>query len=81
MKPFKFLSKNLEPIVWRTQDGIMIPVEELGIRHINNIRNCILGVGRRTIPNPYQGRTHSEWLEILRVEEERIVNQYTNEIL
>lgn len=63
MKPFKFFSKN-GPHNWKTSDGRIIEIENLGVRHINNIMNCLLGIGRREIPDPYYGRSKEEWYSI-----------------
>lgn len=65
LKPFKFFNKNDYPTQWRTITGEMIDIENLGIRHINNIMNCLTGCGRAAIPDPYLGRTNNEWYMIM----------------
>ena len=55
-------------ILWTNRNGRNIPIRWLSSRHIHNIINCINGVGELTIPNPYMGRNHSEWLRIFNSE-------------
>jgi hypothetical protein len=64
MKDFKFL-KGPMLVQWRSANGEIKNIQDLGIRHINNILNCLNGHGDMRIPNPYFGRTHLEWCEIL----------------
>jgi hypothetical protein len=37
-------------------------------KHIFNCLNCIAGIGEQTIPDPYMGKSHEEWVEIFTTE-------------
>jgi hypothetical protein len=63
VKPFKFLQNN-QTIRWRTANGLTHRLENISIDHITSIVRCMNGSGDRTIPNPYEGRTHTEWINI-----------------
>jgi len=70
---FKFFhhnqeDKSLSGILWRDSRGRITPVQWLTRGHIYNIINCINGTGEMTIPNPYMGRNHNEWLNLLNSE-------------
>lgn len=65
MKPFKFFSKiNYDEIIWKTSTGRHTPIMWMSTTHIKNVLKCLRGEGGAEIPNPYFGRTHSEWFEI-----------------
>ena len=36
--------------------------------HIDNVVRCLIGQGNMIIPEPYQGKSHLEWLFIFRDE-------------
>ena len=63
IKPFKFF-QGPKPIRWRTANGLTHRLENLSIDHIHSIVRCMNGHGDMGIPNPYEGRTHSEWIDI-----------------
>jgi hypothetical protein len=70
---FKFFhhnqkDKTLLGILWRDNRGRITPVQWLTRVHIHNIINCLNGTGEMTIPNPYMGRYHHEWLNIFNSE-------------
>lgn len=57
---------GIQPVIrWRRADGVYIPINELSDEHIRNIRRCLAGVGDSFIPNPYEGRTSEEWIDIM----------------
>lgn len=63
MRPFKFFQS--EPTIrWRTANGLTHPIHTISIDHIVSIVRCMNGDGNMRIPNPYEGRTHSEWINI-----------------
>ena len=68
---FKFLMGN---VCWVTKRNIQIPIRELGETHINNILNCLLGLGDSFIPEVYEGKTRQEWITILTNELKRRKN-------
>lgn len=59
-----FLGGIQPTIQWRTGNGTHIPIDRLSADHIINISRCLLGDGNMTIPNPYEGRTKDEWVQI-----------------
>jgi hypothetical protein len=63
IKDFKFFQEPT-PIRWRTANGLSHRLENISIDHITSIVRCMNGNGDRTIPNPYEGRTHTEWIDI-----------------
>ena len=91
MNSFKFFQKfkpyQLEikyppgSIQWRTGQGTIIPIDQLSNSHIRNILTCLTGTGERTIPDPYQDKTHNEWYLILLNElRSRTTNPYVEEV-
>jgi hypothetical protein len=70
MKPFKFFQEP-KPIRWVTANGLSHRLENISIDHIVSIIRCMDGDGNMRIPNPYEGRTHSEWINIFHNEIER----------
>ena len=67
MKPFKFFQEPKpiqSPIRWRTANGLTHRLENISVDHIMSIVRCMNGLGDMGIPNPYEGRTHSEWIDI-----------------
>jgi hypothetical protein len=66
MKNFKFFRG--ENIVWVDSFNIKWNIEDLFNIHIENIMNCLRGNGMHVIPNPYRGRTHTEWISIFEKE-------------
>jgi hypothetical protein len=85
MNSFKFFQK-FKPypsgsIQWRTGQGTIIPIDQLSNSHIRNILTCLTGTGERTIPDPYQDKTHNEWYLILLNElRSRTTNPYVEEV-
>ncbi len=63
MIPFKFFQEP-KPIRWVTANGLSHPIEYISVDHIMSIVRCMNGLGDMGIPNPYEGRTHSEWIDI-----------------
>lgn len=59
---FVFLKSN---IYWRTYHGMYVLIEDLSLNHINNILRCLNGLGERTIPENYLGKSHDEWIKIM----------------
>jgi hypothetical protein len=53
-----------EMVVWRTASGRHTPIEFMTSRHINNVINCLNGTGEMSIPNPYFGKSHREWMNL-----------------
>ena len=70
MKPFKFFQEP-KKIRWVTRNGLSHPIEYISTDHIVNIVRCMNGDGNMIIPNPYEGRTHDEWVHIFHNELER----------
>jgi hypothetical protein len=70
MKPFKFFQEP-KPIRWVTANGLSHRLENISIDHIVSIIRCMDGDGNMRIPNPYEGRTHAEWINIFHNEIER----------
>jgi len=70
MKPFKFFQSE-QTIRWRTVNGLTHRLENISIDHIVSIIRCMDGDGNMRIPNPYDGRTHDEWINIFHNEIER----------
>ena len=70
MKPFKFLQSN-KTIRWRTYDGFTHRLDNMSVDHMVSIVRCMNGSGNMIIPNPYEGRTHTEWINIFHNEMER----------
>ena len=63
IKDFKFFQEPT-PIRWVTANGLSHRLENISIDHIVSIVRCMRGHGDIRIPNPYEGRTHSEWIDI-----------------
>jgi hypothetical protein len=63
MKAFKFFQSE-QKIRWRTANGSSYLIENISVDHIVSIVRCMHGHGEIRIPNPYEGRTHSEWIDI-----------------
>ena len=63
MKPFKFFQSE-QTIRWRTANGLTHPIHTISTDHIVSIIRCMNGDGNMRIPNPYEGRTHTEWIYI-----------------
>lgn len=70
VKDFKFFRTN-ETIRWRTANGLDHRLENISTDHIVSIVRCMNGDGNIRIPNPYEGRTHIEWVHIFHNELER----------
>lgn len=66
MKNFKFFRG--ENIVWIDRFDNRWEIKNMFTVHIQNIINCLIGEGMHVIPNPYQGRTHTEWIQIFEKE-------------
>jgi hypothetical protein len=67
VKPFKFFQSE-QIVRWRTSNGLTHPIHTISTDHIVNIVRCMNGDGDMRIPNPYEGRTHSEWINIFHYE-------------
>jgi hypothetical protein len=67
---FKFFkgNENNNSIIWRTAKGRHIPIEWMSTQHITNCLSCLIIDGENEIPNPYFGKTHSEWIGIFEAE-------------
>ena len=76
IKDFKFFHKS-KPIRWVTGYGSSYLIENISVDHIASIVRCMNGEGDMIIPNPYDGRTHSEWIVIFQNELNRRRNQMT----
>ena len=64
MKPFKFFQSE-QTIRWRTANGLTHPIHTISTDHIVSIVRCMNGDNDNMwIPNPYDGRTHTEWIYI-----------------
>jgi hypothetical protein len=59
-----FLGGIQPTIQWRTANGLTYPINTMSIDHIVSVVRCMNGDGNMVIPNPYEGRTHTEWYEI-----------------
>lgn len=70
IKPFKFF-QGPKPIRWRTANGLTHRLENISTDHIVSIIRCMNGDGNVIIPNPYEGRTHDEWVNLFHNEIER----------
>jgi hypothetical protein len=70
---FKFFQEP-KPIRWRTANGLSHRLENISVDHIVSIVRCMRGHGDMRIPNPYEGRTHSEWIVIFQNELRRRSN-------
>lgn len=70
---FKFFQEPT-PIRWRTANGLTHRLENISVDHIMSIVRCMNGLGDMGIPNPYEGRTHSEWIVIFQNELRRRSN-------
>lgn len=65
MNNFKFFTGvENEMVVWRTASGRHTPIEWMTTRHIKNVINCLNGEGEVSIPNPYFGKHHRDWMRI-----------------
>ena len=45
-----------------------IEVSNMAVSHINNTINCLKGLGRSKIPDPFLGLSHNRWIEIFEQE-------------
>ena len=68
MMRFKFFQDKVEPARWRTHNGDILCVHDMTHEHIDNVVRCLIGQGNMRIPDPYQGKSHLEWLFIFRDE-------------
>lgn len=59
-----FLGGIQPTIQWRRSNGQHTPIDRLSVDHIVNICTCLFGNGNMSIPDPYEGRTKDEWVEI-----------------
>jgi hypothetical protein len=55
-------------ITWRTATGRQTPIYWMTDNHIRNCLSCLMGLGLVQIPDPYVGRSKSEWINILECE-------------
>ena len=64
---FKFLRGEVfdRNICWRSQNGRDTPIFYMTTSHIENTISCLRGVGLTEMPDPYNGKTHDEWIRIL----------------
>jgi hypothetical protein len=64
---FKFLRGEIfdRNVCWRSQNGRDTPIFYMTASHIENTISCLRGVGLTEIPDPYNGKTHDEWIRIL----------------
>ena len=76
VKPFKFFQSE-QIVRWRTANGLTHPIHTISTDHIVSIIRCMDGDGNMRIPNPYEGRTHDEWLNIFHNEIVRMGNYRT----
>jgi len=67
---FKFFKGEIfnRDICWRSMNGRDRPIFYMTSDHINNTLLCLNGEGNTEIPNPYNGRTHEEWVYIFNKE-------------
>lgn len=67
---FKFFKGEIfnRDICWRSMNGRDRPIFYMTNDHINNTLLCLNGEGDTEIPNPYNGRTHEEWVYIFNKE-------------
>ena len=79
MKTFKFFQSE-QTIRWRTANGLTHPIHTISIDHIVSIIRCINGEGEMIIPNPYEGKSHAEWIGIF-YNELRRRNQMPNSVV
>jgi len=70
MNKFKFFQSE-QTIRWRTANGLTHPIHTISTDHIVSIVRCMNGDGNMIIPNPYEGRTHSDWIDAFQNELER----------
>ena len=63
-----FLGGIQPTIRWRTSNGLTHPIDTMSTDHIVNIVRCLNGGGNMVIPNPYGGRSHSDWIHIFHTE-------------
>jgi hypothetical protein len=70
IKDFKFFQEP-KKIRWVTANGLSHPIEYISVDHIASIIRYMEVDGNMRIPNPYEGRTHSEWIDIFHNEIER----------
>ena len=79
MRQFKFFQSE-QTIRWRTANGLTHPIHTISIDHIVSIIRCINGEGEMIIPNPYEGKSHAEWIGIF-YNELRRRNQMPNSVV
>lgn len=74
---FKFLRGEIldRNVCWRSQNGRDTPIFYMTNSHIENTILCLRGVGLSEIPNPYNGKTHDEWIRILTNELTQRINE------
>lgn len=67
---YKFFhgKKHDRNVVWRNAQGRHVPLFFMTKNHIINCLKCIAGTGEQTIPDPYMGKTHEEWVEAFTIE-------------
>ena len=75
MKPFKFLRKKTllseedrHNIIWKTHKGKCTPIIWMTKVHITNCLLCLRGLGEMRIPDFYEGKHRSEWIDIFECE-------------
>ena len=63
---FKFFKGEIfdRDICWRSMNGRDTPIFYMTTNHIENTILCLRGEGLTEIPNPYNGKTHNEWIRI-----------------
>ncbi len=69
---FKFLRGVIDydrhNTTWKTAKGRMMPIFWMTNNHINNCLNCLKGNGEMEIPDPYMGKTRTDWINIFECE-------------
>lgn len=55
--------------IWYSTNRLeSIPISNMTTKHINNSINCLKGLGKSKIPNPYFKKSHKEWIKIFEQE-------------
>lgn len=67
---FKFFKGEIfdRDICWRSMNGRDTPIFYMTTDHIENTIICLRGEGLTEIPNPYNGKTHNEWINVFKTE-------------
>ena len=67
---FKFFKGEIfdRDICWRSMNGRDTPIFYMTTNHIENTIICLRGEGLTEIPNPYNGKTHNEWINVFKTE-------------